>query len=75
LPDLTDIPIRAIIQHRLTKQEFEMATEWNVIERGDRFAVARAVVNSQGKWTPEKAAKTFGSCEAAQAYADSLNQK
>jgi hypothetical protein len=52
-----------------------MATDWNVIERGDRFAVARAVVNSQGKWTPEKAKKTFGSCEAAQAYADSLNQK
>ena len=52
-----------------------MATEWNVIERGDRFAVARAVVNSQGKWIPEKAAKTFGSCEGAQAYADSLNQK
>jgi hypothetical protein len=65
----------AIIQHRLTKQEFEMATEWNVIERGDRFSVARAVVNSQGKWTPEKAKKTFGSCESAQAYADSLNQK
>ena len=52
-----------------------MATEWNVIERGDGFGVARAVVNSQGKWAPEKAAKTFGSCEAAQAYADSLNQK
>jgi hypothetical protein len=52
-----------------------MTTEWNVIERGDRFSVARAVVNSQGKWTPEKAKKTFGSCESAQAYADSLNQK